>query len=250
MLRTFAALIALILPVLAAAVDRDTASARKVEFVQTGLFLIHESGYNTVVRLTGNGIILVDGSSPGHYRDLVSAAQGIADELPIRLLVTTNTEPVHSGTNREFLNAGVPVMAQTNAREHLLATSSTAENVAPPSLTFETEHTLKLGGVTVQLFYFGPAHTDADTVVYFPDLKVVAVGDLFTREMPDARIGAGGSLVGWDTVLDKILTLDFEKMVPGQGPVGNKSDVRELKSRIDRLLSRPSTAIEETRRIP
>jgi glyoxylase-like metal-dependent hydrolase (beta-lactamase superfamily II) len=46
-----------------------------------------------------------------------------------------------------------------------------------PSVTFGEERTIELGGVTVQLFYFGPAHTDADAVVYFPDLKVIAVGD-------------------------------------------------------------------------
>jgi hypothetical protein len=28
--------------------------------------------------------------------------------------------------------------------------------------------------------HFGNAYTDGDTVVYFPNLKVVSVGDLFT----------------------------------------------------------------------
>ena len=49
--------------------------------------------------------------------------------------------------------------------------------------------------------HFGNAHTDGDTVVYFTNLKVVAVGDLFTPGTPEPDFSAGGSLVGWGPVL-------------------------------------------------
>jgi hypothetical protein len=47
------------------------------------------------------------------------------------------------------------------------------------------------------LFHFGNAYTDADTVVYFPNLRVVAVGNLFSAT-PDPDFSAGGSLWGGD----------------------------------------------------
>src|ERR1700730_13702712 len=50
--------------------------------------------------------------------------------------------------------------------------------VAPPTITSDHGYTLRLGGVEVKLMHFGNAHTKGGTVVYFSNLKVVAVGDL------------------------------------------------------------------------
>ena len=46
-------------------------------------------------------------------------------------------------------------------------------------------------------------------MVYFRNLKVVAVGDLFSA-IPDPDFDAGGSLMGWGPVLAQILKLDFD----------------------------------------
>ena len=39
---------------------------------------------------------------------------------------------------------------------------------------------MKLGGVEVQVHHFGRSHTSGDSVVYYPDLKVVALSDAVT----------------------------------------------------------------------
>jgi glyoxylase-like metal-dependent hydrolase (beta-lactamase superfamily II) len=43
---------------------------------------------------------------------------------------------------------------------------------------------LVLGGVEVRLSWLGRGHTNGDTVIYFPDLKTVHVGDLVIDGMP------------------------------------------------------------------
>ena len=154
-------------------------AAEKIEFVKTGLFVVSGDGGNTAVRLSGNGIILVDGKLPGHYRPLVARAHAIADELPVRLVVLTGPDEKHSGTDGEFIRAGIPVLAQEHAREILAREAHGDEQTAAlPSVTFDQERTIKLGGVTIQVLHFGAARTNGDAVVYFPDLKAVAVGDL------------------------------------------------------------------------
>jgi glyoxylase-like metal-dependent hydrolase (beta-lactamase superfamily II) len=107
----------------------------------------------------------------------------------------------------------------------------------PPSFTFDTERTIKLGGVTVQLLHYGNARTSGDAVVYFPDLKVVAVGDLLTRAAPHPDAGDGGSLAGWAKVLGQVLSLDFDTVVPGEGPIATRADLAAFKVRIDKLVS-------------
>jgi hypothetical protein len=52
---------------------------------------------------------------------------------------------------------------------------SARERTYLPNITFSERLSLYLGGVSkdtrIDLFYFGPAHTDGDAVVYFPDEK-------------------------------------------------------------------------------
>jgi glyoxylase-like metal-dependent hydrolase (beta-lactamase superfamily II) len=210
-----------------------TDSAQTIQFLKTGLFMISGAGGNTVVRLSGNGIILVDGKLPGNYGPLVAKVRRIADELPIRVLINTNQDAIHTGTNVDFLKAGIPVVAHANVKGNLMAHPSSEQDIALPSATFDGERSIKLGGVTVQLLHYGNAHTSGDTVVYFPDLKVVAVGDL----LPDADVGEGGSLVTWGPVLGQILKLDFDTVVPGRGPVLARADLEASKARMDSLVS-------------
>jgi cyclase len=210
-------------------------AAEKIEFVKTGLFMVSGDGGNTAVRLSGNGIILVDGKLPGHYATLVSRAHAIADELPVRFVVLTGPDEQHTGTNGEFLRAGIPVVAQEHTKEMLAQRANGNEQNALPSVTFDQERTIRLGGVTVQLLHFGAARTSGDAVVYFPDLKVVAVGDLYTSAMPVTDDGAGGSLEGWRAALQRILQLDFDTVVPGTGPIVQRAELEALATRIDKL---------------
>jgi cyclase len=218
-----------------------TQAAETIEFVKTGLFMVSGGGGNTAVRLSGDGMILVDGKLPGNYAPLVARAHTIADELPVRLVVLTGPDEKHTGTNGEFLRAGIAVMSQEHAKEILARRAHGDEQTALPSVTFEEEQTIRLGGVTVQLLYFGAARTSGDTVVYFPDLKVVAVGDLYTSTMPDPDDRAGGSLSGWGVALRKILQLDFDTVLPGTGPVVKRAELEALATRIDKLAVARST---------
>jgi glyoxylase-like metal-dependent hydrolase (beta-lactamase superfamily II) len=92
--------------------------------------------------------------------------------------------------------------------------------------------------------HFGSAHTSGDSVVYFPNLKVVAVGDLFAAA-PDPDYSAGGSLVEWGPVLAQVLKLDFDVVVPGTGPPVSRADLEGFKSKIDTLVSRATMLVKK-----
>jgi cyclase len=93
--------------------------------------------------------------------------------------------------------------------------------------------------------HMGNAHTDGDTVVYFPNLKVVALGDLYTSATPDVDFAAGGSLLGWGPVLAEVLKLDFDLAVPGQGPPVTRSDVAAFKAKLDTVVSRARALVAQ-----
>ena len=107
---------------------------------------------------------------------------------------------------------------------------------------YDREYTIRMGGIDAQLLHFGNARTNADTVVHFPNLKVVAVGDLFSA-MPDPDYGAGGSLVEWSPVLAQILKLDFDIVVPGNGPMVSRADLESFKNKLDTFVSRATAPV-------
>ncbi len=213
------------------------------QLVKTGLYLIAGGGGNTLLRFSANGLILVDGKSPDNYRALMSQVRKISkiSDLPVRALIVTDYHEDHTGNNAKFLAAGVQIIAQENVGHHLIS----GGKAPPPTFTYAHDFKLRLGGVEAQLLHFGNAHTSGDTVVYFSNLKVVAVGDLFTPNTPDPDFSGGGSLVTWGPVLAQILKLDFDVVVPSTGAVVTRADLEAFKTKMDALVSRATGLVRK-----
>lgn len=213
------------------------------QFVKTGLYVISGRGSNSVLRLSGNGLILVDGKLPGSYDALLARVRKISDQ-PIRGLILTYCDESRTGDNAKFLEHGTRIVAQENARANLVSHNAAAEKATPAIVTYEQEYHIRLGEVEVQLMHFGNAYSNSDTVVYFPNLKVVAVGNLYAAT-PNPGFAAGGSLVGWGPVLAQILKLDFDVVVPGTGPVVTRADLDAFRTKIDTLVSRATGLVKK-----
>jgi glyoxylase-like metal-dependent hydrolase (beta-lactamase superfamily II) len=217
------------------------------DLVRTGLYVISGGGGNTLMRLSANGVILVDGKLPGNYRALMSQVRKInkISDLPVRVLIVCDHHENHTGNNAQFLTAGVPLIAQANAGKRLPAYPPASGKAPTPIVTYDRAYTIRLGGIDAQLMHFGNAHTDGDTVVYFTNLKVVAVGDLFTPDTPDPDFSAGGSLVGWGPVLAQVLELDFDVVVPSEGPTVTRAELEVFRTKIDTLVSRATALVKD-----
>ena len=151
----------------------------------------------------------MDGKLPaeGNYDKLMELIKSVSNQ-PIKYMFLTHHHQDHTGNDDKFLALGIPVIAHENLKSNLVTYAATPKP-APPSVTYSTDYTVKLGGVTVEAHHYGRAHTSGDTVVYFPDLKVVAVSDELTvgtppgSRAPLADYAGGGSLVEWPSVLDE-----------------------------------------------
>jgi cyclase len=207
------------------------------QLVETGLYLISGGGGNSLLRLSANGLIIVDANRAGNYDALRKQVRRISDQS-VRLLIPTSNQDDPTGINAKFLEAGTAILAHKNSADNPGA------NVPPPTQTYDHDYTVRLGGIEAQLLHFGNAHTSGDTVVYFPNLKVVAVGDLF-GPTPNPDFTAGGSLVGWGLVLAQILKLDFDVVVPGTGPMVARADLEAFKTKVDTLVSRAAGLVRK-----
>lgn len=98
----------------------------------------------------------------------------------------------------------------------------------PPTETFESELSLRVGAKEVRLVNVGPAHTRGDVLAYVPAERTVFTGDiLFVGGHP--AIWAG-PVANWIHACELILSWDVETVVPGHGPITDKSGVRALKT--------------------
>jgi cyclase len=88
--------------------------------------------------------------------------------------------------------------------------------VTPPNVTLDRRMTLYRGGREIQLLYFGRGHTDTDVVVYLPKERIVCTGDLM-----ESVISYMGDAYAeeWPATLDRLMTLDFDTVMPGHGVV-------------------------------
>jgi cyclase len=218
-----------------------------IQPVKTGLFLITGGGANSLLRLSPNGEILVDGKRAENHAALMSQVRKISriTDMPIRVVIVTNHHEDRSGTNAKFLAAGAQILAQENVASRLAADRSSSDTVVLPTITYANDYMLRFGGVEVKLMHFGNAYTNNDTVVYFPNLKVVAVGDLFTPDTPNPDFSGGGSLVDWGPVLGQILELDFDVAVPSKGPMITRDDLIAFKTKVEILVSRARALVNK-----
>jgi glyoxylase-like metal-dependent hydrolase (beta-lactamase superfamily II) len=92
----------------------------------------------------------------------------------------------------------------------------TGATLAPPALTFDRDLTIHLGAREVDVRFLGRGNTGGDAVVYVPDAKVVATGDLVVAPYPYAI----GSFIGeWIDTLGALEKIDAAVIVPGHGPL-------------------------------
>src|SRR5580704_14267026 len=146
---------------------RGAPQPQAIQQVKPGLYMITGAGGNTTVRVTNQGLIVVDGKLPGqaNYDALMVLLKGVSDQ-PIKYLIVTHHHADHTGNNQRFLDAGVKVVAHENLNKNLV-TYAQDPKPASANVTYPgAEYTVKLGGTTVELHHFGRAHTSGDTVVY------------------------------------------------------------------------------------
>jgi glyoxylase-like metal-dependent hydrolase (beta-lactamase superfamily II) len=106
--------------------------------------------------------------------------------------------------------------------------------LTPPTRTFEGRLEVEVGGRAVELIEVGPAHTNGDTLVVVPDARTVYTGDILF--IGGAPIVWAGPLENWVAACDLMLGMDVETVVPGHGPVTDKTGVVAVRDYLTTVL--------------
>ena len=196
----------------------------------------YESGTRVSgIIVTDDGIVVVDGLSSEemgrHERQLIADRFG----LPVRYLVSSTFHNNYTHGNVAYDDA--IKIGHEAYKSDLLALmiedgAAAAEQAARlPDITYQEQMTITLGGKEIQIIYIGPAHTRGDSIVFVPEDRIVYVSELlFYDRFPWMNSG----YVNWINAIDRVLAMDADIFVPGQGPM-TFSDPRESRDAMLRM---------------
>ena len=211
-----------------------------IRMLKPNLYVVPGGGANSIVRVTNEGVILVDTKLPGeaNYNGLIEQIKTVTPQ-PVKVVIVTHHHADHTGNNDRFIAAGAQVIGHEQLAKNL-DTYQFNPLPAKPTKTYTKDYTVKLGGAQVRVLHLGNAHTGGDSVVYFPDVKIVATSDLVTVGAggPLIDYAGGGTAAGFLTALDAMLKLDFDTAVPGAGEIQTKADVHAFRMKFATVIDR------------
>lgn len=194
--------------------------------VSDNLYLAVGAGSNSLVMGADSGVVIVDAKRAGSGQVLAEIGSAVSDQ-PVATVILTTADDDHVGGLAD-LPAVKQIVAHDNTKAALQkkAAFQGAGARMLPSTTFADHLALLDGRDRVELYYFGPAHTNGDIVVVFPEKRVALVGDLFPdKRTPVIDAANGGSGVQFPATLAKAVAAlkDIPRIIPGHAlsPAGS-----------------------------
>jgi cyclase len=199
---------------------------KTIEKVADNLYFIFGNGGNTAVYVAEKGVVLVDTKNPNNGQAILDQVKTITDK-PITHIINTHTHGDHNGSNI-FFPATVEIVSQENTATNMQkmpAFQEAANKHGLPDRTYKDKMTLLSGKDAIDLYYFGPAHTNGDTFVVFRNDRVVHAGDAFANKgQPLIDRNNGGSGIAYPETIAKaakgIRNVDI--VINGHSPVTMK----------------------------
>jgi cyclase len=204
------------------------------------------SGSNSAFILSDEEVFIIDGKmSEKTAADMLATVQAITDK-PITHILLTHSDGDHVNGLTGFPST-LPILAHDNTKSHMAAANEDRDVKLPlPSLTFTDSFTISSGGLVIEMYHFGPAHTDGDAVIYIPADKVAVIGDLyFTGRDPLIHLHKNGSAFGLLKTLKAILNLDVDIYLSGHAEPAGRDDIQALLKSIEEKQIKVEAMIKE-----
>ena len=214
-------------------------AATKIEKVKDNLYMITGSdptdrsmfsGGNTGVFITDAGVIVVDTKLAGWGQVLLEKIKTVTSK-PVTTIINSHTHGDHTGSNSGF-PASVEIVAHENTKANMEKMDAFKGDNAKflPKKTYKDKLTLGSGKDRVDLYYFGRGHTNGDTWIVYPSLRVMQTGDMFAwKDAPVLDRNNGGSGLEYAATVGKALATvkDVDTLIVGHSPLRKVPELKE-----------------------
>ncbi|MCL8483945.1 MULTISPECIES: MBL fold metallo-hydrolase [Bradyrhizobium] len=220
--------------------DAATASI-KVHKLRGGVSVLEGSGGSVGVLSGPDGKVMIDAGITASKPRMLEALASLGSE-PVRHLINTHWHFDHADGNEWVQAQGAAITAHENTRKHL-KTMQRVEDwnfdfpaLAPsaiPTDVFSERKRLTVNRSTIELQYYGPAHTDSDISVHFVEADILHVADTFWNGIyPFIDYSTGGSIDGMIRAAEANLAKAGDKtiVIAGHGvPISNRAELQDYR---------------------
>jgi cyclase len=227
---------------------------QRVEELAPNVYAVFGGGGNSLLVRGGEEVLLVDPKFSSASRRLRA---WISRSIGTQVKKVVNTHYHYDHTQGNVLYPGARIIAHETVPVLMLSCDNDFNSSAywrrnRRSLPDETldgrEHTLTVGGRKVVLSHPGRAHTSGDLVIWVPEDRIVATGDLFFNgHYPFLDRDEGGTSVpGLIRALrDLARTYPEAVFLPGHGPLARAGDLLRHADYLEYLQESVQQALEE-----
>jgi glyoxylase-like metal-dependent hydrolase (beta-lactamase superfamily II) len=207
-----------------------------IKHITGNFYKIFGGGGNTLVVVQHDGVVLVDTKMPGNGPYILEQVKSITDK-PVKLIINTHSHPDHVGSNdyirKQYPN--VQIVMNEGAKQELLHSPRPNPELLPTE-TYKDRMTIGSGDDRIELYHFGPGHTNGDTFVYFPAARLLCMGDVMAWNMaPFLPAGGAKNIADETQALVATLNGKVDRVEEGHGHMNSWGAVKRL-AQFDRAL--------------
>ena len=218
----------------------------KIKMLRNDIGVFTERGGTIGFLLSKKGIVVIDSEFPDQSKHLIDELKKRSEE-PFELLINTHHHGDHTSGNISFKGIVKDVAAHTNSltnQKNVAMKQNTEDKQLYPNITYEGTWDFNFGKEHIKTYYFGPAHTNGDSIIHFQHANIAHMGDLiFNRRWAFIDRSAGASVKNWVTVLDKtISTFDndtlfvFGHAFDPEKVTGTKEDLKAMQDYLSKMI--------------
>lgn len=218
------------------------------EQVAPGVAVLFGAGGNIAVSHGEDATVIIDDQFAPLSARIETAVADLGAQ-PVKYVVNTHWHYDHTGGNENFGKTGATIFAHDNVRVRMAEGGSVVGNVIEPAskdalpiVTYGQGLRFHLNGDTINLMYLGGGHTDGDSVVIWEAKNVIHMGDVYINipSFPFVDRDSGGDVYNMMATLDLVLAMidDETKVIPGHGPMSNKSELAAYREMIAQSVGR------------
>ena len=219
----------------------------KMKMLRNDIGIFTEKGGTIAYLLSKKGIVVVDAEFPEQSQHLITELKKQSDK-PFELLINTHHHGDHTAGNISFKGIVKDVAAHTNSlanQKNVAVAQKTEDKQLYPNITYGDSWTYKIGKEHIRTYYFGPAHTNGDSIIHFEHANIAHMGDLiFNRRWAFIDRSAGASTKNWITVLDKAINtfsndtlFVFGHAFDPEKVTGNKDDLKAMQDYLSKMVT-------------
>lgn len=219
----------------------------KIKMLRGDIGVFNERGGTIGFYTSGDGYTVIDSQFPDQSKHLIDDLKSKKD-LPFKWLINTHHHGDHTGGNISFKNLVEHVVGHENCLANYQRVSEqnkSTEKQLFQDITFKSTWKQKMGKEKIKAHYFGPAHTNGDTIIHFENANIAHMGDLLFNQMhPFIDRTAGASIKSWIQVLQQTTTtfdnetiFIFGHAADPEKITGGKAEIVAFAEYLQRLLA-------------